>query len=104
MQDHFDKNMTRKNGKIPYNPDYLSHFKYKKQTSIDVKVDAIKSGEYSLEQEEIKFGEIIKELQTNAKRAYKKFKNIGLLNFVPKTPVSRFRSYDKNKQNINESG
>jgi len=52
VADHYDRSMTRKSG-FRRDPDYLGHFKYKREPSLEDKYQSIKKGEYDFEKEEI---------------------------------------------------
>ncbi len=65
--------MTRKIGtRTLIRPNYLKTFIYQKPVDISEKLEAIKNGDYSLEKEEIQLIDIIKDLQSNPKDAFKK--------------------------------
>ena len=84
MVDHFHRNMTRKSGiRILQEPDYLSHFHYKEEPTLGEKYTAVKKGEYSLEKEEVLFTELLRGLSTKSRLVDRKFRQVGLLNFVP---------------------
>lgn len=79
--------MRNKGSKRFYNPEYLRQFTYKQEPSIKgAKYDAVKSGQYNLEEEEFAFDKLLRELESKPKRAEKLLQNVGLLKYDPKLP------------------
>jgi hypothetical protein len=62
-------------------PKYLTNFIYQKPITLEDKLEAVKSGQYNFEDEEIKLNELIKNLRSNPKKANKYFETVGLLNY-----------------------
>lgn len=68
-----------KSNQIP--PKYLSSFKYEEKPDIQAKLQAVKSGKYSLDKEEHTLNMILRDLHRKSKQAQRKIEKAGLLKF-----------------------
>lgn len=70
MEEQYSRNMLNKmESRSVQRPEYLNNFKYKPDPNVKEKLLAVKRGIYSLEKEDIQLVDIIKDLQTNPKKA-----------------------------------
>ena len=92
--------MTRKSGvRMFQEPDYLGFFKYQTQPDLRGKYEAVKTGEYDLEKEEVQFIDLLKDLSSKTTKGVgRKFKKVGLLNFVPHSMKGEYQE-DKSQRN-----
>jgi hypothetical protein len=65
-------------------PKYLAPFKYEKVPNMKEKLEAVKSGSYNLEKEELELNSIIKELSSKQKSVHSRISTLGLLKFSNK--------------------
>ena len=61
----------------------MKQFKYEEPQNLKEKLFAIKRGIYNLEKEDMLILDILKDLESNPKFAYKKIPNLGILKFNP---------------------
>ncbi|CDW75975.1 UNKNOWN [Stylonychia lemnae] len=103
MFDHFERSMSRKSAyRVINKPDYLSHFKYKKDPEIEHTFIAIKNGEYDLDKEEVQLTKLMKDIRTKtSQQINRQLKQIGVLNYTPEKK-RRFQSHYSDQDMIGE--